>query len=833
MRKHHGFLFPVTLTLTLPLACYQGVPPGSGTFVPNTLGGSPTGTGSGTDAVKAEVPGFPQGISSTGTNAGNLVEPSGPTVTPPEPVVDPADPLPAKAVCEASVYSDKYIRPYVDPPDPQVATLMQTMTREQKFRQMQGYYDISVMGNQAFNDIQRSHDDEELGIRGYRYRDGPRGLNVSADYDGVDPDPGFATAFPVTMSRSATWDPEIEFQVGRAQGDETAAVKAGMLLGPCMNILRHPAWGRSQETYGEDNYQVGRMATAYTVGLQEFVAGCAKHYTANNIENRRANLNADMDEQTLRETYGRHFEMVVQDGGVACMMAAYNAVNRIKATQNHHVLTEILRDDMGFRGLVISDWWAMPPGQAWVKANVGQQNAAQAVHAGMDLEVPWINNYAYLGPAVDSGNLKMEDVDNSTRRILEQKFRFNTALMDGEVGLATPITRWEDNQIKGNEPHVELARSAGARGMVLLKNDDATLPITAATPTVAVVGPHRRWGVKNHAPSSGTIRFAEDIALGDRGSSRVNANPAQTTGPLAGFRAVAAEKGLNITFNAGSSADEVGNADLIVAIVGHTPSDESEEYQVDHGGDRLDYNLQGDQNAFIDSLTALNKPIVVVLETGGSVALPWLENPNIKSVVQAWFPGQAGGLSIADQLLGANTWGRLPFTWANSYSDWPVFNEANTTVMGYFVGYRRFEAEGISPLYPFGYGLTYTSFTYSNLSVPCSEVAKNGTIMVTVDIQNTGSVAGEAVPQLYVSWPGADVNDPAQKRRAIKQLKSFYRTPTIEPGQTMRVPLPVRVKDLKYFDMPSNSWRIESGELMIHVGPNAGDLPLTDTVMVQ
>ena len=299
----------------------------------------------------------------------------------------------------------KYTPGYTAAANPRVTQLVSTMTLPQKLAQMQG----TTQGTEAsknYDDIQRSPDDTANGIRGYQYRDGPRGVNLNALQTPSRGGQGtYATAFPVSMARGASWDMDLEYRVGEAMGDETTASKNTMLLGPCMNILRHPAWGRAQETYGEDSYHIGRIATAWTAGVQLHVAGCAKHFAGNNIEDQRSNLNAEMDEQTLREIYGRHFEMVVKDGGVACIMAAYNLLNGTKSTQNQHLLTEVLRNDFGFRGFVLSDWWAMPPGQNFPDTATGQSNAAGAVKAGLDVELPWANNYGQLQSVVDSGGL--------------------------------------------------------------------------------------------------------------------------------------------------------------------------------------------------------------------------------------------------------------------------------------------------------------------------------------------------------------------------------------------------------------------------------------------
>jgi beta-glucosidase len=727
-----------------------------------------------------------------------------------------------KMSCGDGTYSDKYTPGYTDPPNPQVQTLVNTMTLEQKFTQMRGTAP-GTESSKNYDDIQRSPDDPANNIRGYMYRDGPRGVNLDARQQGRPYVSNHSTAFPVTMARGASFDLELEYRVGEAQGDETVASQNTMMLGPCMNILRHPAWGRAQETYGEDSYHLGRIASAYTVGVQQFVAACAKHYAGNNIENGRENLNAQMDEQTLREVYGRHFEMVVRDGGVACIMAAYNSVNGTKSTQNRHLLTEILRDDFKFRGLVLSDWWAMPPGQNFPSASTAQDNAANAVQAGLDLELPWNLNFAQLGAVVPS-RIPEALINQAVSRILEQKFRFNSALLNGQLGLKQPSTTMTNGSITNNDHHIDLARETAVKSMVLLKNDNNTLPIKTdgSIDKVAVIGANVSYTLQNTTPMSGTINFAVDQPLGDRGSSRVNADPAKTTGPTAGLTAVGASHGITVV--SGNSASAVGDADFVVVMVGLTPQHESEEYASPNGGDRQNFSLPGNQNQLVSDVAALGKPMVVVIEAGSMIDMPWLSQ--VPAVVMAWYPGQRGGQALAQLLLGeANFSGKLPFTWATGWDQLPTFNQGTTTSMSYYLGYRYFDQNNLTPLYPYGHGLSYSTFSYSNLQVACSDVTKNGVINVHVDIANTSPVAGEEVAFLFVSYPSTSA------RRSKKELKGFYKV-QLDGNQAKRITIPLRVADLKYWDMNSNSWVVESGPVQIMVGPSSADLPLTDTVQV-
>lgn len=814
--RYTAFFLAAASLVAFTDSCTQDVPKPTG--IAATGGATQVNGGAGPSAGGM----MQQGTAGAGPGAGGAAAMggAGPGVV----VTGGAMPV-EKRSCADKPYTDKYMPGYTAPADPQVEQVLASMDDAAKFAQMQGT-DKGSVDAKNWHDIQRSPDDTVNNIRGYMYRDGPRGLNLDARQEGREYLSNFATAFPVTMARAASWDLELEYLVGRAQGDETVASQNTMLLGPCMNILRHPAWGRAQETYGEDVFHIGRMASAYTAGLQTFVAGCAKHFAGNNIEDQRENLNAEMDEQTLREIYGRHFEMVVREGGVACIMAAYNSINGTKSTQNKHLLTDVLRTDFGFRGFVLSDWWAMPPGKDFPEASAAQTNAVGAVEAGLDVEVPWTMNYAQLQSVVSAGRLSMAQINASVSRILEQKFRFKSARIDQPIGLETPTTSMDKGSIIGNDHHIELAKTTALKSMVLVKNDAGTLPIKTdgSVKTIAVLGAKVPYNLISTTPASGVIDFAVDQPLGDRGSSRVNADPAKTTGPTAGLAAAGARH--SVTVKSGNTAAEAAGADFVVVMVGLTPQNEGEEYQSPDNGDRSSFALGAGQDELVTAVAALGIPMVVVIEAGSSVDMPWLAS--VPAVVHAWYPGQRGGLALGELLFGeANFSGKMPFTWPNSWEELPTFNEGTTTKMDYYLGYRYYDVKGITPLFPFGHGLSYTTFEYSNLQVPCADVTKGGLVEVTVDVKNTGTVAGEEVVMLFASYPETKAT-----RRSMKELKGFVKV-KLEPGITKRVPIPVRVSDLKYWDMPTSSWVIESGAVQFSVGPNAATLPLTDTVTVQ
>jgi beta-glucosidase len=676
-----------------------------------------------------------------------------------------------------------------------------------------------------YNDIFRTYDNTNKGVKGFLFRDGPRGVNLLPNKAATAN--GYSTVYPVAAARGAAFDMDLEYKIGSAAGDETLASGHTMLLAPTVNILRHPAWGRAQETYGEDPYLLGRLGTAFVAGVQTYVPACAKHYAANNIENGRASQNAMMDEQTLREMYARHFEMIIQDGGAACVMASYNLVNGIKATQNKHLLTDLLRGDFNFRGFVLSDWWAMPPGNGAATPDALAANARDAVNAGLDMELPWHYNFDQLESLVQTGALQEAQLTQAASRILEVKYRFNVAsTAGGALGLKTPTSSYNGDSVGNNDDHIALSHQAAVESMVLLKNDNNTLPIKrSAVKTVAVIGASVAFHVVNTTISDGTVNFATDVRIGDLGSSQVIPDPAKSSGPAAGIQAVA---GNGIKVVSGNDPNLADQADFVVVVAGLTPEDEGEEYT--GAGDRNNFTLDGkhggtQQNQLITTVAGKNKPMVVVLEGGSVIDMPWMGQ--VPAVVMAWYPGMDGGRALGELLFGdANFSGKLPITWPQSWNDEPPFNVGTTNQMDYYLGYRYFDKNNKQPLFPFGFGLSYTTFKYQYLSVPCSDVTHGGVVPITVDITNSGTVKGDEVAFLFVSYPQT------QARRPAKELKGFRRV-SLDPGVTKRVTFLLRVSDLKYWDSTSSSWIIENGPVQISVGPSSAHLMLSDTMVIK
>jgi beta-glucosidase len=742
----------------------------------------------------------------------------------------------AQASCGDQTYSDTYTPGYSGSYNAAATTAVNNMSAQDRLYQMQGI-DWGNATTQNWNDIFRSANTST--VPGWKFRDGPRGVNLDApvatgsaagtQQASVGASGGTSTVFPVAMARGASFDLDLEYQIGLAIGDEMVAARQNMMLAPTVNILRHPYWGRAQETYGEDVFSLGRLGSAFTVGVQQYVAACAKHYAANNIENGRESMNVTVDERTLREMFVRHFEMIIKDGGVACIMAAYNQINGTKCTQNAHLLTEILRaPDLDFKGFVLTDWWAMPGGNGARTATTDtlRTRAAEAVTAGLDMEVPWNLYFSQLSAITDAtsgAKVTTAQIKTAATRIYEQKLRFNVATSSG-TGLKAATTGYSGNNITNNSSHIDLAYKAALEGMVLLKNNNNTLPIPNTVRNVAVVGLNLPCSMTASGSTTSTncaINFATQNRIGDIGSSRANPTAGASIGPYDGINNA---KPSGVTVTSYTSASSVpSTADFVVVMAGLTARDEGEEYT--GAGDRSTCDLDGkqnsgQQNALISAVAALNKPMVVVLEGGSVINVePWLSS--VPAVVMAWYPGMVGGKALGELLWGTKNFsGKLPISWPVSCaSDEPAFSGSQ----GYDFGYRYFDRNAKTPRFYFGHGMSYTTFAYSNLRTPCSDVTKNGIIELDVVVTNTGSVAGTETVLAFASYPG-------NTTRPTKELRGFARV-DLTAGQSKQVKILIRASDLKYWN--GSAWTVDTGNVTFQVGPSAGSLPLSVTVPVK
>ncbi len=656
--------------------------------------------------------------------------------------------------------------------------IIDDLSLEEKVAQMAGSFIFTIRGLWHTPGIER------FGLPGYRMTDGPRGLTTNSPlYGAVGQSP--STCFPVGMARGATFDVELEERIGRAIGLEVRAVGGNVVLAPVINILRQPGWGRAQETYGEDTHHIGRMGAAFIRGAQENVIASVKHFALNSIENTRFEVDVQIGERALREIYLPHFKKAVMEARAGSVMTAYNSSNGYFCSENQHLLSEILKGEWGFDGFVESDW-------LW-----GTHSTAAAVNAGLDIEMPFADHFGdKLLNAVTAKEVSLETIDGAVRRILRKQLEFE---LDTRSYDAAP-------DMVDEKVHGDLALEAAAKSIVLLKNDEAALPLDREEVTsIAVVG-----------------SFAEIGRTGDEGSS--NVNPAYLITPMDGLQNRAGSVEIRSfpedLLSAENKAD-IGAADAAIVIVGFTPEQEGERLDIfNTGGDRDILDLSVEHEALIREVSDSNQRTIVVIEAGSAVTMEsW--HADVEAVLLAWYPGQEGGNAIADVLFGdVNPSGRLPLSIPVSLAQLPEFDTSSTLVTyDYFHGYRHLDRHAETPRYPFGYGLSYTEFGYSGLMLSDDVIESDGVLAISLDVTNIGERAGSEVVQLYVSYQGSSVE------RAPKDLKGFARV-QLEPGETQTVTINLPAEDLAFYDEQSSSWIVEELTYTAHVGPSAGDLPL-------
>jgi beta-glucosidase len=638
---------------------------------------------------------------------------------------------------------------------------------------------------------------ERLGVPAFYFTDGPRGVAR-----------GNSTCFPCSMARGASFDTDLEYRIGEAMGIEARAQGCNLSGAVCFNLLRHPAWGRAQETYGEDTHHLGVMGTALGLGIQAH-NGCAtiKHFALNSMENARFKVDVQIGERALHEVYLPHFKAAI-DAGVASVMSAYNKMNGEYCGQNRHLLTDILRGEWGFDGFVHSDW---------IMGVYKPYGAA----AGLDVENPeplqWGDK---LIKAVEDGAVEPHVIDTACRRILTTLYRFACAedpLPDYPMSLVAQPT------------HIALALEAAEKSAVLLTNDGVLPLAKGKIGTLAVLG-----------------RLAAMVNTGDNGSSRVRAPYVIT--PLEGLERAQNSLGIGrIVTGDESDLDAAGavaaSADAVVVVVGYTAAEEGEYIPGDMalgqvgsevaipdavadaakdraprlqsiGGDRLDLGLPADQRALIKAAVASGKPVIVVIVAGSAVLVEgW--HDRVGAILQTFYAGMEGGTALARLLFGdVSPSGKLPFTVARSASDYPHFDrDADAIEYDYHHGYTLFDRDAKVARFPFGHGLSYASFHYRALT---ARVA-NGRIETSVAIRNGGDCTADEVVQLYIGAPGRVVE------RHEKNLKAFARI-TLMPGETRIVRLNVALDDLRWRDPATHGWKLESGRYRILVGGSSANL---------
>jgi beta-glucosidase len=642
-----------------------------------------------------------------------------------------------------------------------------------------------------------------LGIHGVRFSDGPRGVVLE----------GGATTFPVTMARGATWDAPLEERIGDAIGKELQALGANLYGGICINLLRHPAWGRAQETYGEDPVHLGALGAALCRGVQRHAMACVKHFALNSMENARFSVDVRIAPRALHEIYLPHFKQVV-DAGVAAVMSAYNSVNGEWCGQNRTLLTDILKQRWGFAGFVLTDFV------------MGMRDAQAAILAGQDLEMPLQMHFAQdLARCVARGDVPIARVDDAARRILTQQ---------RTLGAPREVAR----SVLGCAEHRALAREAARKAIVLLQNERGVLPLTGRE-RIALIG-----------------RLAAVPNLGDRGSS--DGRPAHVVTPLEGLRAALGAGG-EIHHDAGESLESAralaARCDAAVVVVGYSYRDEGEfltppdfgpfahgipapgplrrifaprlvrplwsrsvallaklgsrrgrdagSFELGSGGDRRSLTLSAADEALIRAVASANERTIVCVMAGSAVIMEaW--RGEVPAILLLWYPGMEGGHALADVLFGqASPSGKLPFVIPADAKQLPHFERnAKSITYDLWHGYRKLDRDGAAPAFPFGFGLSYTEFAYREATVDRAQVDPADTITVSISVANTGARDAEEIVQLYAEPIGSAIE------RAPRELRGFARI-AVPAGQTRTAQITLAVRSLAYFDEARDDFTVE------------------------
>ena len=626
----------------------------------------------------------------------------------------------------------------------------------------------------------------KAGVPSITLSDGPNGVRKqagAADHLGLNPSVP-ATCFPTAATVACSWDPALGEEIGRAMGEEAAAQEVAVLLGPGLNTKRSPLCGRNFEYFSEDPYLSGKMAAAYVRGIQsEGIAACPKHFAVNSQELRRMASDSVLDERTLRELYLTGFEIVVKEAAPKTIMSSYNLVNGTYANENAHLLQDILRRDWGFSGAVVTDWG-------------GSNDHALGVKNGSTLEMPAPGGDAVreLLAAVQSGKITEADVDARLDELL-------TLVLDTSAAVQKHSRSFDA------DAHHALARRAAAESAVLLKNDGGILPLAAGA-RVAVIGD-----------------FAETPRYQGAGSSAVNSIKvdtlldclAQSGLQCAGFAAGFDRQGRPDADKKAQAVALAQKADTVLLCLGLDEIKESE------GLDRVDMKLADNQIELLQAVEQANPNTVVVLNAGASLETPWLAH--CRALVYGALGGQAGAGAMLDVLTGkVNPGGKLAETWANAYEETPArdnFAGVGRTVQyreGLYVGYRYYQTAGVPVAFPFGYGLSYTSYAYSDLKVTADSV--------TLTVTNTGARDGAEIVQVYIAKPGAEIFRPAQ------ELKAFARVP-LAAGESRTVTLPLDDKAFRYWNTRTDCWEVEGGLYEVRVGASSADIRLTANVDIR
>ncbi|MFX1323413.1 MAG: beta-glucosidase [Promethearchaeota archaeon] len=659
-----------------------------------------------------------------------------------------------------------------------VETTLKKMTLDEKIYAMSGHHFFKHL----FTDMKfgkRAYSGggvKRFNIPPFLFTDGPRGVRI----------PG-STCFPVSMARGATWDLGLEEQVGEVIGKEVRAHGGTLFGGVCVNLLRHPAWGRAQETYGEDPFHVGQFGVAMIKGVQKHnVMATVKHFAANSIENARFKVNVKMDERTLREVYLPHFKKCIEKG-CATVMTAYNKLRGEYCSHNEYLVRDILKKEWDFTGFVHSDWMD------------GIHDTVKGIKAGLDVEMPRAKHYGKrLKKKVLNGDVSIDLVNDSVTRIISTVLKFTSAKDPQNYNF----------NLVGCNDHIQVTRKVANKSMVLLKNDSKLLPFDSnEIKTISIFG--SLANLKN---------------TGDHGSSNVPQQNIVTH--LQGIKNLYGNE-VKIMFNEGKNLEKAKvlaqSVDAVIVIAGYTYKDEGEyiRQKINSASDRTNLGLKNKDIKLIKAIASANSSCVVGLVGGSAIIMEdWKDY--VPAIIMTWYSGMEGGNAFADIIFGrVNPSGKLPISIPKHQDHLPFFDkDADEIEYGYYHGYSLLEMQDIEPAFPFGFGLSYTDYQYENLRV---EVL-NEKIIATVEVTNIGDLVGEEIVQLYVGYENSKIDRPK------KSLKGFRRVQII-PKETKSIKIEIDKGDLSFYNPKTNQWELEKMIYKIMVGPSSDNKKLLSTII--
>ncbi|MCQ2213242.1 MAG: glycoside hydrolase family 3 C-terminal domain-containing protein [Bacteroidaceae bacterium] len=703
----------------------------------------------------------------------------------------------------------------------EITGIIKSMTLEEKVNMLHGKNMFSSAGV------------ERLGIADIEYADGPFGIREEMEphsWKGLGWETDRATFFPTGSALAATWSRDIAYQYGKAMAIEARLRGKDMILGPAMNIQRIPTGGRTYEYLSEDPILSGQLAIGYTLGAQDNdEAVCLKHFALNNQENMRGFVNVNVTERAMREIYLTPFEMAVKQGNAYGVMAAYNKVWGRWCSENDLLQNRILRIEWGFRGIIISDWG-------------GTHSTVGAAIGGLDVEMP---GNTYMGQAlidsVRSGAVPMEVIDAKVRNLLRVRMAI------------TPVPKDKANKEVTSQPaQQQIAYQVASKSIVLLKNADNLLPIGKKVKTIAVIGDNATRKMAQGGVGAGVkalyeITPLEGLQTALKGKAKIIYAQGYEPQPRArrGQNANLDEWKKKAETMKAEAIEAARKADMVIFVGGDNREVETE------GSDRTNMNLPFNQEELIEAIATVNPRLVTVMVAGAPVDLRRV-NPATKALVYSWFNGSEGGHALADVLTGkVSPSGKLPFTLPVRLEDSPAYalgvfpqkaqagssdvfvdlvNRDNFRAEqkadadyseGILVGYRWFTTKNVKPMYPFGYGLSYMPFSYSD---PKAEV-KGGNLEVSFKLTNAGKKEAEEVAQVYVARPDSKVERPKY------ELKGFERV-SVKGGTTQDVTITIPMEQLRHWNEFQHAWNIEKGKAIIYIGTSSVDLPLTVEVEI-